>query len=257
MARLPRLVIPGQLHSLIACGHNDQAVFRDEDDFHAFLQWLRDAALQADVALHAYALLPNRVQFLATPAQEVGLSKMMQAVGRQYVPYFNLKYDRSGSLWEGRFRATVIEAEVYFTACAHLIEYQPVWTGLVAEANAYRWSSYAHHIGSHKDALITDHPGYWALGNTPFDREAAYKRLCESPPTAQLAAMIEQCTQKAWVLGSDNFTRELEKQTTRRLKPARRGRPAKSPLADASAPEKVRTGIGATRHAVKGQAKIK
>lgn len=230
MARLPRLVIPGQLHCLLARGHNEQAVFRDEADFDAFLGWLRGAALQADVALHAYVLLPNRVQFLATPAHEAGLSKMMQAVGRQYVPYFNLKYGRSGSLWNGRFRATVIEASTYFMTCSHVIEHQPVFAGLVAETQTYRWSSYAHHIGSRKDTLITDHPAYWALGNTPFDREAAYKRLCEFPPSLKEAEKIEQSTQKAWVLGSDNFTREMEKQTPRRLKPARRGRPAKSPL---------------------------
>lgn len=255
MARLPRLVIPGQLHSLIASGHNDQAVFRDDDDFQAFLRWLRDAAAQADVALHAYVLLPNRVQLLATPAHEAALSKMMQAVGRHYVPYFNLKYGRSGSLWEGRFRATVIEARSYFMACSHLIEYQPVLAGLVAEAESYRWSSFAHHIGSRKDALITDHPGYWALGNTPFDREAAYKRSSEFPPSAQQAAIIEQSTQKAWVLGSDNFTRDMEKQTARRLKPARRGRPAKSVLSASSVTDRVSADKITKRRIVKAAAK--
>ena len=226
MARLPRLVIPDQLHHIIARGNNDQPVFREEADYRAFLGWLRAAAQQADVALHAYVLLPNRVQLLATPHNELALGKMMQALGRQYVPYFNAKYARSGSLWEGRFRATVLEPD-YFISCSRLIEHQPVAAGLVAELAAYPWSSHAHHIGSIKDALITDHPGYWALGNTPFDREAAYKLLSESPPAAHQAEAIELATRKGWALGSESFKRQLEKHTARRLQPAKRGRPPK------------------------------
>ncbi len=228
MARLPRLVIPDQLHHIIARGNNDQPVFREEADYRAFLQWLRAAALQAGVALHAYVLLPNRLQLLATPANELALGKMMQAVGRHYVPYFNAKYARSGSLWEGRFRATVLEA-AYFLSCSRLIEHQPVAAGLVEELAAYSWSSHAHHIGTVKDALITDHPGYWALGNTPFDREAAYQLLSESPPDARQVEAIELATWKGWALGSESFKRQLEKQTARRLQPAKRGRPLKSP----------------------------
>lgn len=227
MARLPRLVIPDQLHHIIARGNNDQPVFREEADYRAFLQWLRTAAQQAGVALHAYVLLPNRLQLLATPSNELALGKMMQAVGRHYVPYFNAKYARSGSLWEGRFRATVLEA-AYFLSCSRLIEHQPVAAGLVEELAAYSWSSHAHHIGTVKDVLITDHPGYWALGNTPFDREAAYQLLSESPPDARQVEAIELATWKGWALGSESFKRQLEKQTARRLQPAKRGRPPKS-----------------------------
>ncbi len=227
MARLPRLVVPDQLHHIIARGHNEQPVFRDEADYQIFLRWLKEAAQQAGVALHSYVLLPNRIQLLATPSEEAALGKMMQALGRHYVPFFNLKYARSGSLWEGRFRATVLEASSYFIACSCLIEYQPVQAALVSGMEDYSWSSYAHHIGSAKDVLITDHPGYWALGNTPFDREAAYKRLSETPPAADLSEAIELATWKGWALGSDEFKKQLEKLTSRRLHPVRRGRPAK------------------------------
>lgn len=229
MARLPRLVVPEQLHHIIARGNNDQPVFRDDSDYQEFLRWLREAALQAKVAVHAFVLLPNRIQLLATPADEAGLSKMMQTVGRHYVPYFNAKYARTGSLWEGRFRATVLEAATYFIACSTLIEYQPVALAIAAEQDAYQWSSYAHHIGSGKNPLITDHPAYWALGNTPFEREAAYRRLCEMPPPADLIEKIETATWKAWVLGSDKFKKQLEKLTPRRLHPVKRGRPPKVP----------------------------
>lgn len=227
MARLPRLVVSEQLHHIIARGNNDQPVFRDDADYQQYLHWLKEAARQADVAVHAFVLLPNRIQLLATPANEAGLSKMMQTVGRHYVPYFNAKYARSGSLWEGRFRATVLEAAAYFIPCSTLIEYQPVALGMASEPDVYPWSSYAHHIGSGKNPLITDHPSYWALGNTPFEREAAYRRLCEVPPSAALIEKIETATWKAWALGSDNFKKQLEKLTPRRLHPVKRGRPPK------------------------------
>lgn len=241
MARLPRLVVPDQLHHLIARGNNDQPVFRDEEDYRAFLGWLREAAQSAGVIVHAYVLLSSRLQLLATPSNESALSKMMQAVGRHYVPYFNARYARTGSLWEGRFRATVLDADTYLIACSCLIEYQPVAAGLVSEPASYPWSSYAHHIGLRKDPLITDHSGYWALGNTPFDREAAYQRRCELPPPVDLGKTIEAATLKAWALGSDAFKQQLEKLTLRRLHPAKRGRPAAAARTNAAKPRAKKT----------------
>ena len=227
MARLPRLVVPGHLHHVIARGNNDQTIAADDADFRHFLHWLRESAQQANVAIHAYVLLPNRVQLLVTPAEAEGLGKMMQAIGRHYVPYFNARHGRSGSLWEGRFRATVLEASAYFIPCAQLIEQQPVAAGLVSDLAAYPWSSHAHHVGIRREAWITDHPAYWALGNTPFDREAAYKQLADSALPAAVMTEIESATHKSWPLGSEGFRRSLGKLTTRRLEPARRGRPAK------------------------------
>ena len=139
MARLPRLVVPNHLHHVIARGNNEQSVFIDEADYQQYLDWLRDAARKYRVAIHAYALLPNRVQLLVTPSDEDGLGKMMQAVGRLYVPYFNTRHRRSGSLWEGRFRATVIDAAAHFADCAHLLEHLPVQSGLSADMASYPW----------------------------------------------------------------------------------------------------------------------
>lgn len=232
MARLPRLVVPGQLHHIIARGNNDQPAFLDDSDYVQFQGWLKEAALRAEVAVHAFVLLPKRVQLLATPASAAGLSKMMQTLGRHYVPYFNAKYARTGSLWEGRFRATVLEAATYFLPCSAIIEYQPVASGISTEHGAYPWSSYAHHSGSGKSALITDHPAYWALGNTPFEREAAYRQLSEMPPSAAMAEEIETATWKGWALGSENFRKQLAKLTPRRLHPVKRGRPPKTGSAD-------------------------
>jgi hypothetical protein len=137
--------------------------------------------------------------------------------------------------------ATVLDADTYLIACSCLIEYQPVAAGLVSEPASYPWSSYAHHIGLRKDPLITDHSGYWALGNTPFDREAAYQRRCELPPPVDLGKTIEAATLKAWALGSDAFKQQLEKLTLRRLHPAKRGRPAAAARTNAAKPRAKKT----------------
>ncbi len=229
MARLPRLVVAHHLHHVIARGNNEQPVFIDDTDCQQFLDGLRDAARQYRVAVHGYVLLPNRVQLLVTPSDELGLGKMMQSVGRRYVPYFNARHRRSGTLWEGRFRATVIDADPYFMECLRLLAFQPVKSGLAADMVSYSWSSHAHHLGLRKQAWLTDHAVYWKLGNTPFDREIAYQEFCVQAPERKLADAIEQATHHGWVLGSPAFKASLSKLTDRRLQPTRRGRPPKTP----------------------------
>lgn len=225
MARLPRLVVANHLHHLIAQSHHQQALFVDALDHQKFLNVLAETAKRHAVAVHAFVLLPDRVHLLATPSDALGLSKMMQAIGRSYVPYFNGRHQRSGSLWGGRFRATVIDAASYFNDCAQYIEYLPVQAGVSQEIRDYPWSSYAHHAGLHRQSWLTDHPSYWAMGNTPFDREAAYQRRCAQPPEPDFTAAIEAATYKGWALGPEAFQTGLAKLTPRRLQPARRGRP--------------------------------
>lgn len=228
MARLPRLIVPHQPHHVIQRGVDGQMVFQDHQDYIAFHGWLRDAARQFKVAVHAYVLMPDHVHILASPSDANGLSRMMQWVGRQYVPYFNHKYERQGALWQGRYRATVIDAELYFITCSRYIEVNPVRAGMVASAIDYPWSSYAHHIGIKLDPLITDHAMYWALGNTPFAREAAYRSLIEQDIDPDIMNAVAQATDKGWALGSERFKELLEKETRRRVSPAKRGRPVKA-----------------------------
>lgn len=228
MARLPRLVVPNQPHHIIQSGNDRQAIFRDAEDYAAFLRWLREAAKQFKVAIHAYVLMPNHLHLLASPADGVGLSRMMQWVGRHYVPYFNARYQRVGTLWQGRYKATVIDPDKYLMACSRYIESNPVRAGLVATPADYPWSSFAHHAGVKPDPLITDHPVYWALGNTPFEREAAYQRLMDQRPSTEETAALTEAVLKGWPLGSDKFKAALAKQTSRRVSPGKRGRPAKT-----------------------------
>ncbi|MGI4848285.1 MAG: transposase [Janthinobacterium lividum] len=230
MARLPRLVIAHQVHVVIQRGLDHQPLFRDADDYRAMLAWLREGSRKFKCAIHAYALLPQAWYLLATPADDDGLGRMMQWIGRHYVPWYNQKYRRSGTLWQGRFKATVIDAEHYLLACTRYIETTLV-EGDAAPGPGRNadtaWSSFAHHIGQQQDGLITEHALFWALGNTPFDREAAYRQLSQSPLPATDAALLRVATAKGWALGSEKFRHEIEKQAGRRVAPAARGRPPK------------------------------
>lgn len=229
MARLPRLVVPHQPHHVIQKGNDRQIIFRDEEDHGAFLKWVREAARQFKVAVHAYVLMPDHFHFLVTPSDATGLGRMMQWIGRHYVPYFNRKYLRSGTLWEGRYKATVIESQRYFMLCSRYIELNPVRTRLVDDPADYEWSSCKHHIGVRSDPLITDHEMFWALGNTPFDREAAYKALIQQDVSQNESQALTDATLKSWAIGSDKFKALLEKEAGRRVEPLKRGRPKKNP----------------------------
>lgn len=227
MARLPRLVVPNQPHHIIQSGNDKQSVFREADDYGVFLGWLKEASRQFKVAIHAYVLMPNHLHLLATPSDDIGLGKMMQWIGRHYVPYFNAKYQRTGTLWQGRYRATVIDSEQYFLLCSRYIESHPVRAGLASSAEEYPWSSISHHVGVKPDPLITDHPVFWALGNTPFDREANYKALLDLGISQREVDTLSEATLKGWPLGSDHFKATLSKQVNRRVIPGKRGRPRK------------------------------
>ncbi|MDB5907047.1 MAG: transposase [Massilia sp.] len=228
MARLPRLVIPHQPHHVIQSGNDGQLIFREPEDHARYLGWLKDSAKEYKVAVHAYVLLPDSLHLLITPADEEGLAQAMQRVGRYYVPWFNAKYGRSGSLFQGRFKTSVIEASPHFMQCSQYIESSPVRAQLAGDALAYPWSSYAHHAGVKPDPVITDHALYWALGNTPFQREAAYKELAERPLTAAQLEAIEKAVLKGWPLGSEAFKLDLQNKAKRQVLPAKRGRPFKA-----------------------------
>jgi len=231
MARQPRLILPHQPHHLIQRGNDNIAIFRDDDDHAHFLGWLKESARAYRVAIHAYVLLPDHLQLLATPADEDGLALMMQKVGRLYVPWFNARHGRAGTLFGGRFRTSVIDPAAYFLACMCYIELCPVRVQQVADPRDYRWSSYAHHAGLRPDTLITDHARYWDLGNTPFQREAAYIALAQQGLAPDELATIDAAVLKGAALGSHAFKAALEQKTKRQILPAKRGRPFKAKAA--------------------------
>ncbi|HEX4326795.1 MAG TPA: transposase [Burkholderiales bacterium] len=225
MARLPRLTVPGYPHHLIQRGNNRQAVFADSTDYRRMLEYLGECAPRYGVAIHAYVLMSNHFHLLATPDDEHGLSSMMQSLGRRYVRSFNDRHNRTGTLWEGRFKATVIDSERYLIACMAYVELNPVRAGMVLHPADYPWSSYAHQTGIQHDPLITPHSLYWALGNTPFSREAAYRQVVESGLGREQIEDFTQATLKGWALGGPDFVAALQEQTGRRTSRQKAGRP--------------------------------
>lgn len=225
MARLPRLTVPGYPHHIIQRGNNRQPIFSTAADDRFLLELLDENARKFGVAIHAYVLMGNHFHLLATPQSENALPQMMQAVGRRYVRYFNDAQGRSGTLWEGRYKSTLIQAERYLLACMVYMDLNPVRAGLAAQARDYPWSSHAHYIGLRTDKLVTPHPLYWALGNTPFAREAAYAELVQAGVGADKQDQLTRATLQGWALGEADFMSDLQKKTTRRLSKASAGRP--------------------------------
>lgn len=225
MARLPRLTVPGHPHHLIQRGNNRQAIFQDPADYELLLQLLEEHAARQQVVVHAYVLMSNHFHVLATPGNEVGIPLMMQAVGRQYVRHFNRRHGRTGTLWEGRYKSTLIQSERYLLACMVYIDLNPVRAGMVAQPADYPWSSHRHYVGTQAQRLVTPHPLYWELGNTPFAREAAYAELVQAGVPAEQQRALTDATLSGWALGDADYVADLQRRTARRVAKAHAGRP--------------------------------
>jgi putative transposase len=227
MARQARLILPGHPHHVLIRGNNLQSIFVDDDDRRRLLAMLADAVREHSLALHAYVLMPNHLHLLVTPATADSLARAVQSLGRRYVGAFNHRHGRSGTLWEGRYRAHVVGGAANVMACMRFIEVNPQRAGLAAGLHDYSWSSLAHHLGDARDPLITEPPAYWAMGNTPFDREAAYREWVEQGVGSAELQRIVAALVGGRPLGDASYIRELEKTTGRSLAPAPRGRPRK------------------------------
>jgi putative transposase len=225
MARMPRLGVADWPHMVVQHVHEGQTLVRDEADVSLLLSTLRDAAREEGVAVHAYVVAPDHLHLLATPSTDDGLSRLMQSVGRRYVAAFNRRHGRRGGLWSGRYRSTVIEAARYLLDCMVFIEQHALRAGTVQRAVEDRWSSVGHHLGLQADPLIQDHPLFWALGNTPFDREAAWQKRLEQGLSSSQVSGVAQATHKGWVLGGDECVQKVQAAAGRRVQPKPRGRP--------------------------------
>ena len=227
MARLPRLALDDQPHHIIQRGLNHQPIVVDDQDRQRFLAELRESAALHKVAIHAYVLMDKQLHLLATPEASAGLSLMMQSLGRRYVAAFNKRHGRSGTLWDGRFRAAPLEAEAYLLACMRLIELSPQRSaGFHLPPEDYAWSSAAHHLGRRRDPLVLDHALFWALGNTPFEREAAWRTWLEQGASAEEVRRLMDSAHKGWPLGGAGFLRQLGELSERPVAPRKRGRPS-------------------------------
>lgn len=217
MARLPRLYVPGCSHHIIQRGNNRDVCFFDSRDYAFYLQQLQYAAGQHHVAVHAFVLMTNHVHLLVTPDTAEGCGKMMQSLGRKYVRYINITYQRSGTLWEGRYKSTIVDSELYFLTVSRYIELNPVRAGMVASPGEYPWSSFRANGMGKSIQLLTPHRCYLALGGTEAQRLLRYRDLFKDAIAADLLATIRECTNKSWALGSEKFKRQIADHANRRV----------------------------------------
>ena len=190
MPRRHRLQIPGTPHHVIQRGVNRGDIFRADSDYECFLAILRSAAAEHHTDVHTYTLMTNHVHLIVTPRVEYALSKTMKNVGETYVPYFNRRYERTGGLYNGRFRSFPIDSERYWFTCMRYVELNPVRAGIARQPGDYRWSSYRYHAHGEPNELIVPHYMYMALGNTAAMRQECWRAICgEALPERQLAEM--------------------------------------------------------------------
>jgi putative transposase len=221
MARLPRLALAGHLHYVVQRGHNSRPVFIHDEDRQDYLAMLQESARTQQVAVHAYAMLDQEVHLLVTPTHAESLGRLMQSLGRRYVSAFNRRHGCTGTLWNGRFRSCVV-APALLVAATVAVEAS-------ATGEARRWTSAPHHLGEQRSPLVTEHSAYWALGNTPFERELAHANLLKDGPAPALVDELAGALGAAGVVGEAAFRRDVAAATGRSLTARPRGRPKKPP----------------------------
>ncbi len=225
MARLGRYFLPDQALHVIQRGNDRQAVFFAPDDYARYRDWLIAAAQDYGCAVHAYILMTNHVHLLVTPSSAESLPRTMQSLGRRYVRYVNWAHGRTGTLWEGRYRAAPIDSDAYFLACCRYIELNPVRARMVAHPRDYSWSSYRAHADGARDPLVSDHVLYRRLGRTAAERQQEYRALFRAKLSDAFVEALRSATNGGWALGDDRFKRQIAKMAGRRVAPLPKGRP--------------------------------
>ena len=227
MPRLPRLDAPGVAQHIIQRGNNRQIMFACDEDMAAYANWLREYALEYSVDIHAWVFMANHVHLLLTAHGSMGASKLMQSLGRSYVQYFNFKYDRTGTLWEGRFRSCLVESTNYVLACYRYIELNPIRAGMAESPKDYHWSSFRANALGLPTKLCTPHPSYIGLGESPLQRQEKYRALFLNDLSEDTLSDIRETTQQGRVFGSSKFKEQMEELLGRRVEHRPLGRPKK------------------------------
>jgi putative transposase len=223
MPRPPRVVLPGHTLHLIQRGNDRQPCFLDDDDRTSYLSTLLRVSERAQCDVHAYVLMSNHVHLLVTAREASAPARMMHALGTRYVRHFNDRHERTGTLWEGRYRSSLIDSERYFLRCSRYIETNPVRAGLAAGPEDYRWSSFRSNAEGWPDALVRRHPVYLALGRSGSARREAYRALFDTPLDTPVLEAIRRATNQGQVLGFDDNRPELERALGRSLYQAPHG----------------------------------
>ena len=225
MPRQPRYRIPGFPQHVVQRGNDRQATFYADSDFALYRHYLAEAAAEHRCQVHAYCLMSNHVHLLVTPQAPDGVSKLIQSVGRRYVYHVNHAYGRTGTLWEGRYRATLVEDDAYALMCYRYIELNPVRAVLVDDPVRYPHSSYRRNALGEVDFVVSEHAVYTGLADTASARMEAYRRLFEDELEEAQLVQIRQMTETCRVLGSDGFRDRIELLLKRSVRPGQSGRP--------------------------------
>jgi len=223
MPRRRRHCPPGLPVHVVQRGSNRHACFASDSDLKAYANWLREGADKFGVDVHAWVFMTNHVHLLLTPTATESISRCMQYLGRHYVRYFNHRYCRSGTLFEGRFKSSIIQSGRYLLACQRYIELNPVRAGMISDPADYTWSSYRAHALGQTVKMWQPHPEYLALGDSQASRMAAYRQFFEQEPSAQIITDIRNALNTGLVLGNDRFKREVEILTGQRQHHLKRG----------------------------------
>jgi putative transposase len=235
MPRHARLRLADTPFHVIQRGNNRSTCFFSDQDRRYYLHELKRTADANGVAVHAYVLMTNHSHLLMTPRDPDGISRVMHSLGQRYVQYVNRTYDRMGTLWAGRYRSCLVDAESYLLTCHRYIEANPVRAGMVAHPADYCWSSYRANAEGEPDALLSLHPVVAALGQIPEERRAAYRRLFDTDLNTELVDQIRLATGGGFALGGRGFEEKLRQALQRRVIRGRAGRPHKK-----TAPHKAR-----------------
>ncbi|MSQ52906.1 MAG: transposase [Betaproteobacteria bacterium] len=230
MPRRSRLNLTDVPQHVIQRGNNRQVTFFAEADYLYYLDCLSSAARKFDCRIYAYVIMTNHVHLLVSAHEPYAISRMMQHLGRCYVKHFNAIHGRSGTLWEGRFRANLVDTESYFLRCCRYIECNPVRARMVADPADYRWSSHRAHILGEQDRLIVAHDQYLRLGTTDGERQLAYRELFREGIDARELSEIRDTVNRGWPMGSERFKDEIERALACEARPPKRGRPRRAKL---------------------------
>lgn len=234
MPRRARLSIPGIPWHIIQRGNNRSVCFHAEEDYQLYLHYLEEFATKFGCDIHAYVLMTNHVHLLLTPQRADSAALLMKHLGQRYVQYVNHTYQRSGTLWEGRFRSCLTQTEDYVLACYRYIELNPVRAGMVIRPQDYRWSSYHANALGKASSLVVPHEQYLRLGRDDADRRESYRALFKSHLDEEVVGQIRGATNGNYALGSERFQREIEAKLGRRASRGQSGRPCKETMEDAN-----------------------
>ena len=223
MARLPRICLPGISQHVIQRGNNRQVCFASDEDFAAYAHWLHEYSIKYHVAVHAWVFMTNHVHILMTAETNDGISKLMQSLGRRYVRYFNYTYKRTGTLWEGRFKSCVVDAENYLLICQRYIELNPVRANMVESPIEYKWSSFRSNGWAQPSKIWTPHQVYSSLGDSLDESAQVYRGMFIGQIDMAILDNIRQSVNQGLALGNDRFKQEIEQLTGRRVTSLKRG----------------------------------